>query len=113
MENCAFKGYMGDKRKKLVEKYGYDTKNAAHLVRLLHMGIEYLNTGELQVKRTKDRDMLIAIKQGKYTLKAIKRYTEKKMVEFRKAEQNSCLPETLDKEAIEAIVVETLGKVLR
>jgi predicted nucleotidyltransferase len=51
MEHGAFKGYMGDKRKALVERHGYDTKNAAHLIRLLRMGIEFLRDGELNVQR--------------------------------------------------------------
>jgi predicted nucleotidyltransferase len=52
MEHGAFKGYMGDKRKALVERYGYDTKNAAHMIRLLRMGIEFLRDGELNVSAT-------------------------------------------------------------
>ena len=51
MTHFKFEGYMGEKRKGLVEKFGYDTKNAAHLIRLLDMGIEFLNEGVLYVKR--------------------------------------------------------------
>lgn len=46
-----FSGYMGEKRKAMVRKYQYDVKNAAHLIRLLRMGTEFLTTGELQVYR--------------------------------------------------------------
>src|SRR5688572_25189955 len=49
-----FSGYMGEKRKAMVRKYQYDVKNAAHLIRLLRMGSEFLRTGELQVFRTTD-----------------------------------------------------------
>ena len=35
MTHFVGRGYMGEKRRGLVEKYGYDTKNAAHLIRLL------------------------------------------------------------------------------
>ena len=35
-----FSGYMGEKRKKMVRRYQYDVKNAAHLIRLLRMGAE-------------------------------------------------------------------------
>src|ERR1700737_3261242 len=38
MEHGAFNGYMGEKRKRLVEQYGLDTKNATHLIPLLRMG---------------------------------------------------------------------------
>lgn len=47
MEHAACKGYMGEKRKALVNKYGYDTKSVAHLIRLLRMGVEFLTTGEM------------------------------------------------------------------
>ncbi len=40
----AYQGYMGDKRKQLVDKYGFDTKNAQHLIRLLRQGIEFLGS---------------------------------------------------------------------
>ena len=40
MTAFSFKGYMGEKRKRLVQKHGYDCKNASHLVRLLRMGME-------------------------------------------------------------------------
>ena len=39
MTHGAHQGYMGEKRKEIVARYGYDTKNAAHLVRLLRVGI--------------------------------------------------------------------------
>lgn len=58
---------MGAKRKALVEKYGYDTKNASHLIRLLRMGIEFLTDGELHPVR-KDASQLIQIKQGEWSL---------------------------------------------
>jgi uncharacterized protein len=40
MTHGAFEGYMGAKRKQLVEQFGFDCKNAAHLIRILRMGIE-------------------------------------------------------------------------
>ncbi len=64
-------GYMGEKRKQLVEKYGYDTKNAAHLIRLLNMSIETLTTGQVNVLRH-DNNRLLDIKDGKWTLKQVK-----------------------------------------
>lgn len=49
MNKSEFRGYMGEKRKVLVEKYGYDTKNAMTLFRLLDEGIELLETGKLTI----------------------------------------------------------------
>src|SRR5690606_28167721 len=50
MEKGTYMG-MGEKRKRLVEKYGYDCKAASHLIRLLRQGQEFLKTGKLQVVR--------------------------------------------------------------
>lgn len=71
MTHGAHQGYMGEKRKKLVEKFGYDCKNAAHLIRLLKMGIEFLTTEELQVDRP-EKHQLIEIKKGLWTLEQVK-----------------------------------------
>jgi predicted nucleotidyltransferase len=71
MEHFVFEGYMGSKRKKIVETFGYDTKNAAHLIRLLRMGIEFLTDGELYVERH-DASQLLDIKRGKWTLEQVK-----------------------------------------
>ena len=54
-------GYMGQKRRELVRRVGYDAKNAAHLIRLLRMGIEFLTEGTLHVEDfevRKRRDIL-------------------------------------------------------
>jgi uncharacterized protein len=70
MTHNAFQGHMGDKRRQLVEKFGFDTKNAAHLIRLLRMGIEFLKDGTLQVQR-EDATQLLEIKRGEWSLEKI------------------------------------------
>lgn len=75
MTHFKFEGYMGEKRKQLVERFGYDTKNAAHLIRLLRMGIEFLTEGRLYVHR-KDSEQLLAIKRGEWTLDKVKEESE-------------------------------------
>jgi predicted nucleotidyltransferase len=72
MERFKHNGYMGAKRKELVSKFGYDTKNASHLIRLLRMAIEFLNTGEFIVERKHDACELLDIKKGKWTLEKVK-----------------------------------------
>lgn len=108
MRGSEFRGYMGAKRKALVERYGYDTKNAAHLVRLLHMGEEFLRTGALAVRRTHDREMLIAIKRGMWTLERVQKYADDMFGAMREAYAKSVLPDELDVAAIDAFVVRTL-----
>ncbi len=109
MEHHASKGYMGAKRKILLEKHGYDTKNASHLIRLLRMGIELLQTGKLNVCRTGlDADELIAIKRGEWTLKRVKKEADRLFEECNMAYERSQLPDSIDKEAINELCIDVL-----
>jgi predicted nucleotidyltransferase len=107
MEHGAFKGYMGDKRKAIVERHGYDTKNAAHLIRLLRMGIEFLRDGELNVDRH-DAVELLAIKHGEWTLERVKDEAQRL---FRRAEEvadRSTLPVRPDRGRVNDLCVEVV-----
>jgi predicted nucleotidyltransferase len=106
--NKEFKGYMGKKRKELVEKFGYDVKDASHLCRLLTMAKEFLVTGELQVKRTQDRQMFIDIKTGKWTLERVQMHAEYLFKECEAAFAKSTLPDEVDDVAIHKLVVRAL-----
>jgi predicted nucleotidyltransferase len=76
MTHGAFNGYMGEKRKALVDKFGYDTKNAAHLIRLLRMGTEFLKDGVMYVER-EDSSQLLEIKRGEWPLERVKSESDK------------------------------------
>lgn len=106
-------GYLGDKRKQLVLQHGYDTKNAAHLIRLLRMAIEFLNTGTLQVHRDADAGDLLDIKRGKWTLDQVKQAAEGLFEQARIARDQSSLPEKANRELAEALLVGLLSEVLR
>jgi predicted nucleotidyltransferase len=96
MEGGAFEGYMGARRKALVEKHGYDAKMAAHAIRLLRMGAEFLETGKLQVFREEDAEELRAIKRGEWSLDRVKQEAEKGFERAKAARENSPLPEKPD-----------------
>lgn len=104
MENNACMGYMGDKRKRLVEKYGYDTKNASHLIRLLEMGIEALTEGKINVWRPNNAK-LVAIKDGQFSLEQIKDEADELFKEMRSAYVRSKLPDDPDQKSIEKILI--------
>ena len=91
MEHSACQGYMGKKRKQLVEKFGFDTKNAAHLIRILRMGIEFLTDGEIRVFR-EDAAELKEIKSGKWPLEKIKKEADALFILAREAYVRSPLP---------------------
>lgn len=92
LTNSTFQGYMGEKRKVLVETHGYDTKNASHLIRLLRMGIEFLTDGELHVVR-QDASELIQIKKGAYSLERIQSMSVDLFRTAQEAFKRSTLPE--------------------
>jgi hypothetical protein len=100
-----FQGYMGEKRKRLVKRHGYDTKNASHLIRLLRMAVGFLRTGQMEVYRTTDADELVAIKQGKWTLEQVKVHAEELFAEAKEARASSPLPENPDVEAIDRLAI--------
>ena len=109
MTHFQFEGYMGEKRKTLVEHFGYDTKNAAHLIRLLRMGIEFLQEGILHVTRP-DAQELLAIKKGEWTLERVKKEAERLFKEAEEKFVNSKLPDVVDEKYVEKFLVDMIKK---
>lgn len=104
-------GFMGEKRKQLVAKFGYDAKNAAHLLRLLKMGCEFLRTGDLIVDRREagDVDWLLAVKRGEWALWDIQTEAEKLFGAMREARDASPLPEEPDMLAANLLLMDILS----
>lgn len=101
-------GYLGEKRKGLVLEHGYDSKNAAHLIRLLRMCKEFMATGELTVYRTTDAAELLDIKRGKWLLSDIKRYADELFAECKAARDASTLRSEPDREGAERLMIQIL-----
>jgi len=112
MTHLACEGYMGEKRKNLVKKYGYDCKNSSHCIRLLKMGIEYLTTGELLVFRH-DRQMLTDIKYGKWSLEKVKKEADRLFILAEEALIKSDLPKEPDYKKAEELLITILLRKLR
>ncbi len=103
-------GYMGRKRKELVMKFGYDCKNAAHLIRLLKMGIEFLGQGVLYVDRSNiDAEELLQIKRGEWPLERVTEEAERLFKLAEKEYSLSPLPEAPDREAAERLCRHIIG----
>lgn len=99
-----FLGYMGPRRRALVEHFGYDTKMAAHLIRLLRMGGEFLKSGEMLVERP-DAKELMAIKRGEWELERVKEEARRLERNIESAYEQSTLPEGPDWDAINRLAV--------
>lgn len=100
-------GYLGDKRKGLILEHGYDSKNAAHCVRLLRMASEYLRTGELVVFRP-DAAELLDIKRGKWELARVKVHADELFAGMKESQDVSPLPDEPDRDAAEGMLISIL-----
>jgi predicted nucleotidyltransferase len=87
------------KRKPLEEQWGYDTKHASHLVRLLTECEEILRTGEIQFPLW-NAEELLAIKNGKYTYDEIVIMAENFDQKFNQMYEESTLPFGADRKAL-------------
>jgi predicted nucleotidyltransferase len=103
--------YMGAKRYELVQKYGYDTKNMSHCIRLMRMCIEYLGDGVLRVFR-EDACELKDIKSGKWSLEKVQKETDRLFVLAQEAFVRSTLPNQPDKQKAEELLISILKKEL-
>jgi len=106
MKTNTYEGYMGVKRKALVDKFGYDCKNAAHSIRLLRMAKEFMVTGELKIFRDEDADDIVQIKTGQRTFEDVKALAKEEVGKAEEAYKRSKLPEEPAYDAIEKILME-------
>jgi hypothetical protein len=102
-------GYMGAKRRELVRRIGFDSKNASHLIRLLRMGIEFLVEGELHVGRA-DAAQLLEIKRGEWPLERVKEEAERLFKLAEEAYVRSPLPPKPDEQQAERLCMEIISR---
>ena len=103
-------GYMGEKRRKNVERFGFDMKHGAHAIRLLRMGVEFLQTGpEFTVDRSEvDAEEIVSIKCGGWSLERVQKESERLFDKARDALSSSSLPDKPDRDGAEQLLVEIL-----
>jgi predicted nucleotidyltransferase len=100
-------------RAALEEKYGYDTKHAYHLVRLIRMCREVLITGKVIVKRP-DREELLAIRNGAWTYEQLIDFAEREEKALNELYQTSkVLPKIPDKEKLDNLCIRLVEKSLK
>jgi hypothetical protein len=101
----SYRGWLRHRNRRRAEleaRFGYDTKHAMHLVRLLRMGKEIVERGEVIVRRP-DADELRAIRAGALAYDALIEQAEALAATIRTSKKTSPLPEAPDEAAIEAL----------
>jgi len=110
MKGGAYKGYMGEKRKRITKKYGYDSKNAMHLIRLLDEGINLLKTGILNTwKKGKERELLLSIKRAKFSYKQILNMSDELFKKVDIAYKTSKLPDNNNYNKINKLLLKIIS----
>ncbi|MBX2801304.1 MAG: nucleotidyltransferase domain-containing protein [Myxococcales bacterium] len=116
-----WKTHRNPDRAALEERYGYDTKHGAHLVRLLRMAFEILSTGRVHVWRgaedggPDDVEELQAIRRGAWSYEALVTWADaqtERIDEWLK-HHRSPVPEGPDREHLDALCVELMAACLR
>jgi predicted nucleotidyltransferase len=89
-------------RSELEAKFGYDTKHAMHLVRLLRMAREILETGNVTVKRP-DREELLDIRRGAWTYQQLVEWAADQDSKMDALYEQSPLPRAPDVTQLDAL----------
>lgn len=99
-------------RPELIERYGFDTKYAGHVIRLCMQGVEYLNTGKLTLPMTPaDRQVVVDVRNGVYTLPQVSRMISTWEELLTDAGRTSPLPDEPDTASVEAWMMDQYSSV--
>jgi len=97
---------IGSKRRELIEKYGYDTKYAYHIFRLLDEVEQILTEGTIDLKRNKEQ--LKSVRRGEWTVEDIEKYFAKKESELETLYISSKLRYSPDEDSIKQLLMNCL-----
>ncbi len=99
-------------RAKLEEKYGYDTKHASHLIRLINEGEELLFNGTITFPRP-EAEYLLAVKNGALTYEQLYRELEVYEEKFEMFYKNSKLPDEPNSLEVDKLCIQINKSYLR
>lgn len=103
----VWKTHRNPARAELEHQHGYDTKHAMHLVRLMRMGLEALETGDLRVRRD-DADELAAIRDGAMSFDELLAAATRLQDSMEKAAATTELPADVDREGVDDLLLALL-----
>lgn len=95
-------------RAALEAQFGYDTKHAMHLVRILRMGKELLATGEVKVRRP-DAQELLSIRAGAWSFEELLTWAENQDRELDALLETTQLPNEPDHARLENLCKELIA----
>lgn len=93
-------------------EFGLDLKHAVHLVRLIRMCREILETGRVVVKRP-DREELLAIRNGAWSYEQIVEWAEREEAAMGELYDKSSLPHHPDRAKLDALCIDLVEESFR
>ena len=90
--------------------HNYDAKNVMHCMRLIRMAKEVAQGKGFNVTRDADRDYLLDIRNHKFEYEDVMAQLEKEKEEFEIAEKTCTLPEKVDIDKVNEILIEARKK---
>ena len=99
------KGQKNVHRAEIEKEYGYDTKYAMHVIRLYGEAKELMEDGRISLPR-QNRDALIEIRKGKYSLMEIQELGRQLESEALAAQAASPLPDNVDRDKISGLIAD-------
>lgn len=96
-------------RPEFEQKFGYDVKAAMHTLRLLYECKELLSEEKISLPRP-ERDFLIKVRTGKYSLDKVIAFAAKMFSECEEAAKSSSLPERVDRAAVSRLLANSYLK---
>src|SRR6185369_16254249 len=99
-------------RPEYIGKFGYDTKAAMHIIRLLGEGTEFMQTGQITLPRPEpEHTLLVSIRTGEFgPLEKVLELADEKFTELAAAEAKSTLPLDVDRNAVSELVAQNYLK---
>jgi uncharacterized protein len=108
------RGQMNVKRPELIERYGFDTKYAGHIIRLGFQGIDYMESGSFPIPMPDDqRDFILAVRTGKVSENETLTKAGELEHELKAAIHSSPLPAQPNYEAVNDFLISAYRRVWR
>lgn len=104
----GLRGQQNVTRPELIERYGFDTKYAGHIVRLGLQGEEILRSGKISLPMPdSDRALVVGIRTGKYTLNEVSKLIDDVEGRLVRAKDSSVLAERPDIAKVQSWMMRT------
>ncbi|HZS24211.1 MAG TPA: nucleotidyltransferase domain-containing protein [Gaiellaceae bacterium] len=102
------RGQMRVNRPELIERYGFDTKYAGHVLRLGYQGIEFLQTGSLTLPmRDPERSHILDVRNGHVSFREVLDEANELQQRLEALIETAPLPEYANHDAVNAFLADT------